>query len=85
MLFISCHCEDVATTYILDRLVSSLHSWCGKLFFLKDFCRWCCKSACNNKGFLSFFPHLHKSNTVGKKVELVILYFGLVSIDRVLV
>lgn len=33
MLFISCHCEDVATTYILDRLVSSLDSWCGKLFF----------------------------------------------------
>lgn len=37
MLFISCHCEDVATTYIVDRLVSSLHSWCGKLFFLKIF------------------------------------------------
>lgn len=67
MLFISCHCEDVATTYILDRLVSSLHSWCGKLFFLKIFADGVVSLSVTIKVFSLFSPHLHKSNTVGEK------------------
>lgn len=85
MLFISCHCEDVATTYILDRLVSSLHSWCGKLFFLKVFTDGVVSLPVIIKVFSLFFHIYMKVTLGGKKVELVILYFGLVSIDGVLV